>query len=79
MLNIESSAQPGPRREGRCPKPGPFSGGPPFGGRRGRGPRCEEDGECRFDNDCVIATQKCCGKYTLIVSINRPQQKVNLN
>ena len=74
MLNVELSAQPGFRREGRCPKAQPFGGGRRFSGRRGRGPRCEEDGECRFDNDCPISTQKCCGKYTLIVSINMPQQ-----
>ena len=61
LLDIESSAHDGFRREGRCPRPDPFSGGPPFGGRRGRGPRCQEVGECSIDDDCVISTQKCCG------------------
>ena len=77
MLNLELSAQPGPRREGRCPRPELLSGGPR--GRRGRGPRCQEVGECSVDDDCPISTQKCCGKYILIVFINIPQQRVCLN
>ena len=76
-MNIGLSAQPEGRREGRCPRPEPFSGG--SHGRRGRGPRCEEEGECSVDNDCVIATQKCCGKYILTVSINIPHQRVCLS
>ena len=75
-MDIESSAHDGSRREGRCPRPEPLSGG---GGRRGRGPRCQEVGECSVDDDCPISTQKCCGKYISIVFLDIPQRTVCLS